>query len=67
MACRQARKKKCSSARAEFLPVLMIPNYERAGIGEFYGHPESRTGRQTWRKGQTIQAADFTQDSGSGT
>jgi hypothetical protein len=30
--------------RAELLPVLMLPDYDRADrIGEFWRHPESRT------------------------
>ncbi len=30
--------------RAELLHVLMLPDFDRADrIGEFYGHPESRT------------------------
>jgi hypothetical protein len=32
------------AARAELLRVLLLPDFERADrIGEFYGHPESRT------------------------
>ena len=32
------------AARAELLHVLMLPDFERADrIGEFWGHPESRT------------------------
>ncbi len=30
--------------RAEVLHVVMLPDFDRAGrIGEFYGHPETRT------------------------
>ncbi len=32
------------AARAELLHVLLLPDFDRASrIGEFYGHPETRT------------------------
>jgi hypothetical protein len=32
------------AARAELLHVLMLPDFERAGmIGEYWGHPRTRT------------------------
>jgi hypothetical protein len=45
--------------RAELLHVLMLPDLERAEIGEFWGYPESRAFAELlidWEEDRTVRA-----------